>query len=381
MTSVPSADPVAHLKWHYENSMAQALERHSAGIPVVGVTSNTVPWELISAAGLFPVMLRSSRMATPFADEFMEDGVFHARIRGIFNEIASGEWQFLRAVIIPRTSEQEYKLFLYLREVTRERPDRTIPPVYLYDLLHCRSDHSYAYGLQRTEALQRQIEEIAGSSIGMTELKAAIAESNAARSAVRELMRMREGVPRISGCDALALAGPFWFMDRSEYAGLALRASAVIGQRSALFGPRLLVKGLSLESRSLHEVLESHGAVVVAEDDWWGSRSAGEDIDAAKDGVRAVFEKCYFDSPSPRIFPPSFADEWFQTTVRSGIDGVVFYLPQEDYVAGWDYPRHKSSLDKLGVPSLLLRSDAMRIDPQENEIIEQWLRGLCAKGQ
>ncbi len=124
------------LAWHYENPMAQALEAHRAGMPVIGITSNTIPWELVRAAGCFPLMLRADRRATPAADEYMEANVFRGRIRQIFDSVVSGECDFLRAILLPRTSEQEYKLFLYLREVARERPRDGMPRVFLYDLLH-----------------------------------------------------------------------------------------------------------------------------------------------------------------------------------------------------------------------------------------------------
>ena len=73
------------------------------------------------------------------------------------------------------------------------------------------------------------------------------------------------------------------------------------GRRSQ--GPRILIKGSPLDSPDFCAAIEAHGAIVVAEDDWWGSRAAGRDIDATIDPMRAIFEKYYFDAPSPRVFP------------------------------------------------------------------------------
>lgn len=152
----------ARLASHYENPIAPAIEANRTGVPLVGLTSNTVPWELVRAAGFFPFVLRPARRPTPAADRFMEQGVFAPRIRALFDGIVSGEWNFLRAIIVPRTSEQEYKLFLYLCEVARERPGSEMPPVFLYDLLHSRSAESYSYGIARTAHLKRQLERIDG---------------------------------------------------------------------------------------------------------------------------------------------------------------------------------------------------------------------------
>ncbi len=369
------------LAWHYENPIALALEAHRAGIPVVGITSNTIPWELVRAAGCFPLMLRADRRATPAADEYMETDVFPGRIRQIFDSVVSGECDFLRAIFLPRTSEQEYKLFLYLREVARERPRDGMPRVYLYDLLHTRSPESREYGLERTHELKQQLEGITGQPISLDALREAVAESNAARASVRRLLRLRHDSPRLSGTEALRLIGPFWFMSRSEFTMLALEAAEDFERRETLPGVRLLVKGAPLDRVGLHAALEAHGAVVIAEDDWWGTRSVGADIDTGVDVLKAIFEHYYLEAPSPRVFPPEAADRWFQSSVANGVDGVVFYLPREDYVAGWDYPRQKRFLDGLGIGSLAVREDAGTgvLSLKARESIEQFVRAAARK--
>jgi len=370
-----ATDPIARLIACYHNPMSAGLEACAEGVPLIGITSNTVPWELIAASGMFPVMLRSEAGATPFADAFMEPGIFQPRIRSIFDQIVAGRWP-LRAIILPRTSEQEYKLFLYLREIARQYPEKTLPPVYLYDLLHSRSEESRAHGLKVTFGLKKLLEEISGRSLATDDIATSIAESNSARSAVRSLVALRRGAPRISGCLALSLIGPFWFIPRKRYGELAHEAAASLQDSPALYGPRLLVKGVSIDQSELHSLLESFGAVVVSEDDWWGERSAGQDISTSTSPVEACFEKCYSDSPSPRIFPGTFADAWLNDRSREGIEGVVFYLPEDDYVSGWDYPRQKSFLDAHGIPSLLIREAPRQIQAAESARIQRWVKDL-----
>jgi len=87
---------------------------------IAGITSNTVPWEILRAAGHTPVLLEDEAGPTPHADRWMED-VFDRRFRVIFDRLSSGAWNHLDRVVIPRTSEQEHKLYLYLREIARTR--------------------------------------------------------------------------------------------------------------------------------------------------------------------------------------------------------------------------------------------------------------------
>lgn len=158
--------------------------------PTIGITSNTVPWELVRAAGLQPFLISPQKIATPLADRYMED-VFTARIKAAFDFLLSPGAAVLSAVVIPRTSEQEHKLYLYLREVARQGVEH-VPHAILYNLLHARSAEAQAYGLERTREWKVQLEQLTGRPIELEALKRAIEEGNGARQAIRALLQLRE---------------------------------------------------------------------------------------------------------------------------------------------------------------------------------------------
>lgn len=363
--AIKARSAVEQLTWHYEHPFAQAIELSRKGTPVAGMTSNTVPWELLRAAGYFPVMLNPAGGPSRFADRYMEDGVFSARIRGIFDGIASGAWPFLKLVVVPRTSEQEHKLFLYLHEVARQGFATGLPSLYLYNLLHSRSDEAEQYGLERTRELRNYLH--AGDLAG------AVKESNGAYRAVHSLRALREGPePRLSGTQALALIGAVYFMDRAGYAQLADEAAYELSRSVPLSGPRVLIKGSPLHHTGLHSAIESHGAVVVAEDDWWGSRAITTGMATEGDLVREIFRMYYGEAPSPR----GISHEW-SLTASAHVDGVVFYLPPDDDVLGWDYPGLREILEERGTPNLLVREDASEeLSPECHRRIENLVRNL-----
>ena len=347
----------------YRERGSALLEQARSGAPIVGITSNTVPWELLRAAGCTPVLLSPAAGPTPHANLFMESA-FDPRIRRILESALAGGAAALRHMIIPRTSASELRLYLYLREVARQKGAES--SAYLFDLLHTRSPRTRAYGMGRIIALKRALEEWTGKAMGDDALHGAIHESNAARQAIRRLLRLRRGEkPRLTGSEAMALIGAWNFMDRGEYAALLDRAIPEIRRRPALAGPRILIKGFPLDHLDLHRAIEGHGAVVVAEDDGWGSRAAGADIRPGGDPLAAIFAKYYFDAISPQVFPRQAADRWFEREVQHGVDGVVFYLPPYDEVYGWDYPRQREFLDRHGIPHTLLRQyDAPDVSAQ-----------------
>src|SRR5690606_23343201 len=60
------------LRHHYRERCAAAEAARAAGIPVVGIVGNTVPVELVRAAGCFPLTLSDLPSDTSVGDEFME---------------------------------------------------------------------------------------------------------------------------------------------------------------------------------------------------------------------------------------------------------------------------------------------------------------------
>ncbi len=376
--TVKARSAVEQLTWHYEHPFAQAMEEAGDGMPVAGATSNTVPWELLRAAGYFPVMLNPPRGPVPVADQFMEEGVFSARMRGIFDGIASRAWPFLTMVVIPRTSEQELQtLSVFARDGASGTFPADSPNLYLYNLMHARSPEAEHYGLERTHALIGHLENQAGRSIEPDDLARAVDESNRASHAIRTLLEFRDGSdPRLNGTEALALIGAVYFMGRAEYAQLAAEAASELSLRPPVAGARILIKGSPLNHTGLHRAIEAHRAVVVAEDDWWGSRSISKEIAVQRDMVRSIFEAYYLEAPSPRVFPREVADEWFHANTAK-VDGVVDYLPPQDDVLGWDYPGLRKTLDQRGIPTLLVREDASEeLSAECQQRIEDFVQNL-----
>lgn len=320
---------------------------------IAGITSNTIPWEILTAAGYTPRLLEDDDEPTPYADRFMED-VFDRRIRVIFDRLCAGTWSDLEIVVIPRTSEQEHKLYLYLREASRQQYSKAIPQLYLYNLLHIREPESYDYGLERTRQMVRDFE------VSESALSEAIAASNRARGCVREILRKRrEGF--LEGSTAVDWIRGFYAEDRGVFADRAV--DQLKGLKTPVAGnrPRILIKGAPLKDTSLHKMVEAAGGYVVAEDDWRGSRAAGDrDVYTSANPVTALFEKYFYDEVSPRIQPASERDKWFQREIEErNIDDVLFHIPLQDDVAGWDYPRHAAWLGERGVPSLLVRESSV----------------------
>src|SRR5688572_4202759 len=99
----------------------------------------SVPVELVRAAGLLPVFARGRNAPTPAADRVLEPELFPNRLRQLVEAALTQRLANVAAVVLPRSSEPDYKCFLYLRELARRGVVTRLPPVLLFDLL--QSDH------------------------------------------------------------------------------------------------------------------------------------------------------------------------------------------------------------------------------------------------
>jgi len=90
-----------------------------------------------------------------------------------------------------------------------------------------------------------------------------------------------------------------------------------------------------------------------------------------KDPATAIFEKYFYDEVSPRVHPVEHRDAWYQREIERGhVDGVLFYVPLEDDVQGWDYPEQLAYLNARSIPSVLVRENVRENNARLADFVE-----------
>jgi benzoyl-CoA reductase/2-hydroxyglutaryl-CoA dehydratase subunit BcrC/BadD/HgdB len=359
------------LQHHYAHRLDEARSAHAEHMKVVGLIGNTIPRELVLAAGMFPVLISATfGQPTPTADRYMED-VIPPETKLLFEVAASGELEFMDLLVVSRPYAH---LYYYLKEVYRLGRAPDLPPLHIFDLIHAQRDVFRAYNLRELAAFAERLERLSGCELTEPRLRAAIETTNRVRALQRELLQ-RRWLGMLSGIDALQVLGAGYFMAPERYAETlqaylsTLQASPELAQK-----PRLVVVSSEpLSDLRVHEALESAGGLVVAEDDWWGARAPGSHIATDVPPRQAVFEKYWRDTATSDVTPGTAREAWFRThAIRDDVDGVVFHLPASDRQLGWDYPRLKAFLDKHQKPSIRLRS--------QPGAVGDWLAGMQGAG-
>jgi benzoyl-CoA reductase/2-hydroxyglutaryl-CoA dehydratase subunit BcrC/BadD/HgdB len=338
----------------------------------------SVPIELVRTAGFSPVFARGRGAPTPAADRVLEIDLFPNRLRQLVEAAMTGRLTDVAAVVLPRTSDPDYKCFLYLRELVRRGDVATLPPILLFDMLHSDGADAQAYNTARTRALSEQLSSLAGRQPAQDDLRHEIASANRARAAARRLNALRTDAPRIAGVDALPLLAAFWQLEPERYVALAAAAADSLADRPTLDGSNVLLAGAPVDSTALHAAIEADGAVVVAELSPFGSGGLRADVDTAADPFTALAEHYRRESIDARL-PVR--------TLMSKIDdalgtvaAVVISLPPDDASFGWDYPRVRELLALRSIPHAVLAGDpAVGATPADRERIRTLLRAVAAR--
>jgi benzoyl-CoA reductase/2-hydroxyglutaryl-CoA dehydratase subunit BcrC/BadD/HgdB len=369
--------PLSTLAAAYHDRERWAVAAHQRGQKVIGYVSNNVPAELIWASGAFGVQLTGIPGETPTGDRYMED--FHeGHVRSLFDRFLTGHFDFADAVIIPRSSEGYLQLYYYLLEVRKWEPQQRFPEILLFDLLQTPTWSSSRYDRGRVEVLAQRLAAITGTPVSREAIRRAIDRDAKTRSLLRRLNDLRRDNPsRVSGEQALHAFAASMFMDPEDHAALVSQVLDSSGALSPVSGPRIMIKGSGHDNTEFYRVVEACGARVIADDHPWGERLLdAPDSPAYADEFEYLTAKYQQFSVSPRLYPQDREDRRFMALVEAGqVEGVIFYLEENDDTLGWDYPAQRRMLDERGVPSLFMPFQRYRYADAERQrqTVRDWL--------
>src|SRR5688572_26195259 len=166
-------------------------------------------------------MARGASGPTHAADVQLEPGIFPSRLRHLVDDALTGRLAHAARIVIPRTSDADYKCFLYLREFVRRGVTTALAPVVLFDLLQARGPDVPAYDVARTHALLDDLSSASGRMPSADDLRREISRANTARAVARRLVELRRPVPRVSGAEVFPLLAAFWEMEPDRYVEMA----------------------------------------------------------------------------------------------------------------------------------------------------------------
>lgn len=359
----------------YRQRLACARSAHAGGRPVVGRIGHQVPIEPILAAGCMPVLVSADlQIATPVADQYI-DPELPPETRALCEVALQGEFEFLDLLILSRPYD---KLYYFMKELHRLGRAPKFPPFVIHDLMHSQRDAVRAYNQGRFHALLDRLGRVGTRPIDETSLGEAIGLTNQVRALQRRLGDLRfQG--RLDAVEALQIIGAGFFMHPADYLA-DMQACLRTLQDAQAGAPGLrtvLASSEPLQDLTLYEALAEAGIQVVAEDDAWGSRAAGQDIATQGDPAASILDKLWRDTHSSGVWPPQAREAWLLAqAARPEVEAVVLYVPPSDRLLGWDAPRLLRTWREAGKPAIALFHDVHR--PQGRQALIQEVQAFVA---
>ncbi len=299
-------------------------EWKSSSRPVVGYLCQYVPREIILAAGALPLRLRGAgSQDSSLADAYMS-GRTCTYVRHVMSLSLDSRYDFLDGEIGLNTCD-------HVRRAADVFIKKTSIPYHGFISVP-RSLRESLYGYYREE-LRRLMEGLGahcGRQIDESALRQAIRTMNQVRHRLIEIARMRNlDRPLLSGAESLALHIASQVLPPDVFVALAddLIKRLKEGPGLDTSRGRLVLVGAELDEPEYVEVLESQGALVVADRLCFGARSVLAPIDEdAADPLDAI-GRAYFFQPSCARMIGDFPARWKALTelvAETRSDGVVF---------------------------------------------------------
>jgi hypothetical protein len=318
--------------------VARAAAR--SGTRVVAYVGDDIPVALIAAADALPVRLRAlPRADASRADEFLESA-HSPELRSIVAQWLAGAFDFLDAVVFPRTDDSAQRAYYYLCELQRRGRCRGPRPV-LYDVANLPRQTSRDHTLDSTRRLAHELgvqDALLPAALERVARRAALlADVHARRSADAPLPGSAAWrVAHASPCD--------WSEGfESALAGFLAHAQVLRGAR------RIVLAGNVTPDDSLQLAVEAAGGSVVAElidSTAVVPASGAADIDAVA---------AHFQARRSPVVAMRHDGDWIANGARAArAAGVVLWLIEEDEALPWEIARQVRSLREAQVPTLLL---------------------------
>ena len=216
---------------------------------------------------------------------------------------------------------------------------------------------------RRIRGVKKALEEWTGAPIGADDLEGAIKTYNENRRLLRELYEARKKEPPpFSGAEAMELALASQVMDKAEHNRLlqTLIAGLPSSTDGAKSGVRLMAVGSENNDIELLRAIESWGANVVIDDHCVGSRYFWNLVEDGENKLAAMADRFVRRPPCPtKDFPERRRLAHVTGLAREyGVQAAVFILQKFCEPHQFDVPSLQAALEAIGIPSVVVETDA-----------------------
>ncbi|SMB91330.1 Benzoyl-CoA reductase/2-hydroxyglutaryl-CoA dehydratase subunit, BcrC/BadD/HgdB [Thermanaeromonas toyohensis ToBE] len=343
----------------------EILDRKKEGKPVVGTFCVFVPEELIFAIdGVSVGLCGGAQFTVPAGERVLPRNLcpLIKSLMGFKLERICPYFQAVDFLIGETTCDGKKKTWEILNEYV---------PTYVMELPQRKEEPDLALWEREIWRLKKEVERRSGQIIDEEKLARGIRRANARREALRRLYKARQADPvPISGKDVLLISQLAFFDEPERFAARVnelceeLEGRMARGEGVAPKGAiRIVVAGtpMPIPYWKLHHIVESAGAVIVAEETCTGTRYFAGQVEEGGETLEQQLKalaRRFLDINCACFTPNSGRVEDILNLAREWrAHGVIYYTLQFCQTYALEARRVEKALKERGIPVLTLESD------------------------
>ncbi len=321
------------------------------GGKVMGYWCCYAPEEIITAAGMAPIRVRATgSTGTELADAYVSS-INCSFCRHAFNMGLNGEYDFVEAMVWLNNCDHVRRMYdNWWRKVST-------PLTRMMSLPKFTGDKQVAWWREELVFFKEGLEKHLGITITDDKLREAINIHNEKRRLLRQLFELRKSDnPPITGADSLAAVVASTSIPPAEFNQMLKDLLEELKDAEGIkdYSKRLLLVGSIFDDPSYVKNMEDIGALVVADNQCFGTRAFAVDVnESIKDPLDALAKHTIQDRQHcPRLFGEyKRRSQYVQDMVKDyKVDGVVgLRMTFCDLWAG-EYYMLNLDMKKAGIP-------------------------------
>lgn len=322
---------------------------------IIGYFCSYTPDEIIHAAGALPFRIFGDEISIIHADAHLQSYCC-SLARGALEGALAGKLSFLDGAVFPHTCDTIQRL----SDIWRLNAGF---PLHFDVVLPAKlnSDSAFQYLVDILRKFKTDLENTLEIEITDDKLREAIQLYNRIREALEEIYQLRSENPGIlAGGKIYQALKAAMVMDRTEFLSLVSRLLLELKEINKVteknHKKRIVLAGGICNHPDIYSIVENAGGTIVWDDLCTGTRFFMGQIDETIDPIEAIARR-YFERticPTKHFDPTRRGENLAKIVATHKADGVIFLFLKFCDPHAFDYAYLKESLDRSGIPSMLL---------------------------
>ncbi|SHI96244.1 Benzoyl-CoA reductase/2-hydroxyglutaryl-CoA dehydratase subunit, BcrC/BadD/HgdB [Desulfatibacillum alkenivorans DSM 16219] len=273
------------------------------GRKILGYMCSFVPEEIIHAAGMVPYRLRAVGSKETRLGDTYYSAINCSLVRHIFDKALNSEFAFLNGVVFMNGCDHARRMYDNWRNAFQTQG---LGPEFLHMFVapHTTSETSFQRFLDELRDFSDVLEKHFNAALTTEALQNSIAIYNQRRELLRGLNEMRKlPEPPIFGAEMLAVQSAMTSIpvenavDLLEQLTIELQNRRIDGEGKL----RIVLAGGAMEEIEHIQMIESCGAIAVADNLCTGGRRADVSVEEYGDPIAAVAKRYLYEVSCPRM--------------------------------------------------------------------------------